>query len=413
MIGEIIAVGEEVLSGDVVNSNASVISRALADNGVFCRFHSVVGDIESDIINQLSLASKRCDIIILCGGLGPTKDDLTKETVAKFLNKSLYTDSDIVDTINGWFAGRGIEPTENNYKQALVIEDSNILKNENGTAPGVYISSNNVHYFLLPGPPNELIPMLNDSVLPIIKTVSQDIIASKTFKLLHIGESQAVTILDDLMVSTDDFILAPYAKLSEVHIKATAIGKDKEVLEKRINLTALELYKRLGNHIYTDENMDLLDILIQRLTSIKATLATSESCTGGLLSNWFVEKPGVSSVFLEGVITYSNQSKEQRLKVPHEALEAHGAVSKEVANLMVKGLLQTAGSTYGISITGIAGPDGGTDEKPVGLVFIGVGNESRIDVFEHRFLGNREKIRNNAAKWALIHLWDFLNHISD
>jgi nicotinamide-nucleotide amidase len=408
MIGEIIAVGEEVLAGDVVNSNAAVISRTLAEAGVFCRFHSVVGDIERDIIHQLELASKRSDFVILCGGLGPTKDDLTKETVAQFLNKSLYTDETIVEKINSWFLGRGIQPTENNFKQALVIEDSRVLGNLNGTAPGAYIASEKVHYFLLPGPPNELIPMLNLSVMPIVKEISKDIILSKTFKLLHIGESHAVTILDDLMEASEDFILAPYAKLSEVHIKATAIGTDMELLESRIHGVAVEMHHRLGDHIYTSEDEDLVDVILWKLLSNQATLSTAESCTGGLLSNWFVEKPGVSQVFLEGSVTYSNQSKENRLKVAHDTLVNFGAVSSEVAKAMVEGIIQTSGSTYGISITGIAGPDGGNEEKPVGLVYIGVGSGSMCEVYEHRFLGNRDKIRNNAAKWALIHLWDFL-----
>jgi len=406
MNGEIIAVGEEVLSGDVINSNAAVISRELSEVGVFCRFQSVVGDIVEDILAQLRLASERSSVVILCGGLGPTKDDLTKETLAEFLHKQLYMDQDIVKEINAWFAGRKMLPTENNYKQALVIEDSKVLINKNGTAPGTYIQQGETHYFLLPGPPNELIPMLKEHVIPILKTISKEIILTRTFKLLNIGESHAVTILDDLLESTETFIFAPYAKLSEVHIKATAIGNEVDQVQAKIDLITIEVVKRLGHHIYTMENLDLVDVLLKRCIQLNATISTAESCTGGLLSSLFVEKSGASAVFMEGVTTYSNESKEKRLAVPHHLLETFGAVSYEVAQSMVNGLLKASGTTYGISITGIAGPMGGTDEKPVGLVYIGVGSYEDIQIHEHHFMGNRDRIRQNAAKWALIHLWE-------
>jgi len=406
MNGEIIAVGEEVLSGDVINSNAAHISRELSEVGVFCRYHSVVGDIVEDIQSQLVFASERSSIVILCGGLGPTKDDLTKETLAEFLHKQLYIDQDIVENINAWFAGRKMIPTENNYKQALVIEDSDVLINKNGTAPGTYIQQGDVHYFLLPGPPNELIPMLKESVIPMIQRISNDIIVTRTFKLLNIGESHAVTLIDDLLESSNEFILAPYAKLSEVHIKATAIGKEATVVQDKIDLITTEMVKRLGHHIYTMENMDLVDVILKRCIQLNATISTAESCTGGLLSNWIVEKSGASAVFIEGVTTYSNESKEKRLGVSHQLLETFGAVSYEVAEAMVKGLLKVSGTTFGISITGIAGPMGGTDEKPVGLVYIGVGSYEDIQIYEHHFMGNRDRIRQNAAKWALIHLWE-------
>lgn len=412
MNGEIIAVGEEVLSGDVVNSNAAVISRSIADVGIFCRFHTVVGDVESDIIDQLNIASKRSRYVFLCGGLGPTKDDLTKETVAKFLDKKLFRDESVVRSIDAWFVGRNIKPTENNYKQALVIEDAHVLENANGTAPGIYIENQGVHYFLLPGPPNELIPMLNEVVIPMIKDRSETAIITKTFKLLHIGESHAVTIIDDLMQASDEFILAPYAKLSEVHIKATAIGTDHRALKTRINTISQAMEERLGEYIYTTNEEDLVDVIITQLLSKDLTLAVAESCTGGLLSSFFVEKSGVSKVFVEGVTTYANESKIKRLNVSTELLDRFGAVSAEVAKAMLMGLLVTSGATIGVSITGIAGPLGGTEYKPVGLVYIAVGNQDNSQVYEHNFKGNRDKIRNNAAKWALIHLFDALNSIN-
>lgn len=410
MYGEIIAVGEEVLAGDVINSNAAVLSQKLAELGVFCRFHSVVGDIEDDIVNQLKLAVKRSKVILLCGGLGPTKDDLTKEAVAKFLNRNLYEDPKLVQDIKSWFVGRNIPLSANNFKQALMIEGASSLINSNGTAPGVYVVYKDVHIFLLPGPPNELIPMYECCVKTKIAPLVNERIINKTYKLINIGESQAVTILDDIMEASDDFILAPYAKLREVHIKATAIGEDVQQLKQRIEAVDLIIKERLGSHIYSEDGSDLIDVIIQLLKERGETISTAESCTGGLVASSFVDKAGASSVFMEGLITYSNESKRKQLHVDSLLLETYGAVSAETAKAMVKGLLNESNTTYGISITGIAGPDGGTEEKPVGLVYISIGTLNNIQVFEHRFMGNRDKIRAQAAKHALIHLWGVLTN---
>ncbi len=218
----------------MVNSNAAVISNRLSEIGVFCRFHSVVGDVEEDIVHLLEEASERSPVIILCGGLGPTKDDLTKESVAKFLDKDLYEDPALREGLEAWFAGRNYTITENNYKQALMPEGGTALQNANGTAPGVYIEGRGCHMFLLPGPPGEMVPMLENGVIPRIAPLIDNKILSKTYRLVNIGESAAVTVLDDIMVSTDEFILAPYAKLREVHLKATAIGNDEMRLKARI-----------------------------------------------------------------------------------------------------------------------------------------------------------------------------------
>jgi nicotinamide-nucleotide amidase len=414
MYGEIIAVGEEVLAGDVINSNAAVISNKLADIGVFCRFHSVVGDIEEDIHRQLAISATRSKLIILCGGLGPTKDDLTKEALASFLHRNLYEDPKIVEDIKVWFAGRNVAMSQNNFKQALMIDGGESLINANGTAPGVYIQENGIHYFLLPGPPNELIPMFEQCALPKIKPFVREMIISKTFKLVNIGESTAVTILDDIMEASEDFILAPYAKMREVHIKATAIGSDLALLENRIKSVEAIIEDRLGPYIYSKDGRDLNQVIIDLLKEKAKTVSTAESCTGGLIASSFVDKAGVSSVFMEGLVTYSNESKMRQLKVESDIIRTYGAVSEETAYAMVKGLLDLTGTDYGIAVTGIAGPDGGTEEKPVGLVYISLGLRSnqeekdQIFVFEHRFMGSREKIRNQAAKSALIHLWDKL-----
>ncbi len=408
MLGEIIAVGEEVLAGDVINSNAATLSRKLSEIGVFCRFHSVVGDIVGDITKQLELAVNRSKVIVLCGGLGPTKDDLTKEAVASFLNKELYADEKLMEGIKAWFVGRNYTPTKNNFKQGLMIDGGEALINNNGTAPGIYVKHNECHLFLLPGPPGELLPMLENCVIPVIRPLVKSKIVSKTFKLINIGESNAVTILDDIMEASEDFILAPYAKLREVHLKATAIGNDILVLNAKIKRVEDIIYERLGEYIYSDNAMDIVDIVIHKFKDKGMTLATAESCTGGLIGSMIVKKPGASVVYTQGFITYSNESKIKLLGVSKDIITKYGAVSEPCAREMVKGLLAKSGADYGISVTGIAGPDGGTSEKPVGLVYIGIGTSDGVRVYEHYFKGNREKIRIQSAKVAMTHLWSIL-----
>ena len=408
MYGEIIAVGEEVLAGDVINTNAATISCELSEIGVFCRFHSVVGDIEKDITKQLELAVKRSKIIVLCGGLGPTKDDLTKEAVATFLNEDLYEDKVLIEGIKEWFAGRNYTISKNIFKQGFMIKGGQALVNDNGTAPGIYVKYKECHIFLLPGPPGELIPMFKNCVMPIIKPLVKSKILSKTYKLINIGESDAVTILDDIMEASEDFILAPYAKLKEVHLKATAIGYDLPVLEARIKRVEDIIYERLGDYVYSDNEMDIAETVVSYIKAKGMTLATAESCTGGMIGSWIVEKPGVSAVYTQGFITYSNESKTNLLGVSEELLAEYGAVSEQCAKAMVDGLLGKSGADYGISVTGIAGPDGGTIEKPVGLVYIGIGTPEGVRVYQQNFKGNREKIRIQSAKVAMTHLWEIL-----
>lgn len=408
MLGEIIAVGEEVLSGDVINSNAAYISNQLSTIGVFCRFHSVVGDIEQDIIEQLDRACKRSKCIVLCGGLGPTKDDLTKEAVAKYLNKPLYEDVQMRAEIDAWFQGRNQKPTQNNYKQALMIQGGESLKNGNGTAPGVYYNHQGIHIFLLPGPQGELKPMLEHCVLSRMQKNIDKSIQTVTLRLVNIGESKAVTILDDLMCSTEHLIVAPYAKLREVHIKITSIEDTPEENVQAISPLCEEIYRRLGEYIYTKDSQELVEVLLDKLSANKQTLSVAESCTGGLLSDYIVSIPGSSQVFKEGVISYSNASKIQRLKVDKELIDTFGAVSKEVAESMARGVSEALNTDYAISITGIAGPDGATPEKPVGLVYIGIKTPEKITVKQYNFMGTRQKVREESAKSALIDLWHIL-----
>ncbi len=408
MLAHIIAVGEEVLSGDVVNSNAATISRALSDIGIFCRYHHVVGDVESDIVTTMKQASEEAGVIVLCGGLGPTKDDLTREAVATFLGRKLYEDATLKQELEAWFERRGYQVTENNYKQSQMIEGGCSLPNPNGTAPGMSIELPNTHIFLLPGPPRELTPMLHDYVIPILSKDSQDVICTKTFKMIGIGESQAVTIIDDIIQAGERFIVAPYAKLREVHIKVTSIEADETRCRLKMEPVEAIIRERLGDYIYTETEEDLIEYLLGVLSDKNAKLYMAESCTGGLMATQIVEKSGASSVFMEGIVTYSNASKVKRLGVLQESLDNFGAVSEQVAKEMVQGLAKDDDSAYCVSVTGIAGPTGGTEEKPVGLVYIGIRTPKGIHVYENHFQGKRQMIREAAAKTAWISLYQCL-----
>lgn len=405
MNAEIIAVGEEVLAGDTINTNAAVISRKLADIGVFCRFHSVVGDIEEDIVKQLRMSSERSQVIVLCGGLGPTEDDLTKESVATFLNRKMIKSEKMMNHIKNWFSSYDKEPTENNFKQGLIISGGEVLKNNNGTACGVYIVNKGIHIFLLPGPPRELIPMLNEEVIPIIKPIVKKQIVTKTYRLVNIGESLAVTVLADIMQASDRLIVASYAKVREVHIKITAIENNKDDCLKAVNKISRIIEERMSDNIFTDSGLELEEVLVRKLGELNKKIGFAESCTGGMLASTFVNVSGASSVFNQGFVTYSNESKSKLLGVKVETLNLVGAVSSEVAYEMAKGLETFYHCDYGLSITGIAGPEGGTDEKPVGLVYIGLLTPKGIEIYKEQFRGNREKIREQAAKAAMVRLW--------
>lgn len=408
--GEIIAVGEEVLAGDTINTNAAYLSQELAKYGVFVRYSSVVGDDEGDIRNALELAICRSEVIVFSGGLGPTKDDLTKETVAKFFHSELVEDEISLNNIRDIFTKRGLPYTENNLKQGLIPKNGEALFNSNGTAPGVYIQSIESELcpqiFLLPGPPRELCSMFTEQVAPRLHQFQKYQIVSKTIRLIGIGESLVASKLDDILGYRDDRIVATYAKTGEVHVKVTIIHEELERCHQEVASIVSEIESILGDFIYSQKDEGIADTIIHRLTELKRTLITAESCTGGMLSSELIQVPGASKVFLEGLITYSNESKNKYLGIEWELINTHGAVSKEVAYAMVEGLKRLCPQAdYAISITGIAGPEGGTLEKPVGLVFIGLLSPEGIDVYRNQFHGDRMKIRESSVKFALTQLY--------
>lgn len=402
MVVEIISVGTEILLGNIVNTNAAYLAEKCAGLGLSCYYQDVVGDNEERLASVINTALSRADILLLSGGLGPTQDDLTKETAAKALGKNLYLHEPSKEAITAFFKNRGIEITENNWKQAMVPEDSIVIDNPNGTAPGIIMKENGKHVILMPGPPNEMIPMFDNSIMPYLSELEPGIIYSQTVKICGIGESKAESMVEDLINEQSNPTIATYAKTGEVHLRVTARAEDEKEAKKMVKPIVKELKGRFGNSIYTtQEDVTLEKSVVDLLVANHLTITTVESCTGGMLAARLINVPGVSEAFKTGYITYSNKSKRRVLGIKKPLIEKHGAVSPEVAKDMAKRSALFAKADVSVGITGIAGPDGGSDEKPVGLVYIACNVCGRIDVKECHFSGNRMKIRENSVSAAL------------
>ena len=405
MTAEIICVGTELLLGNIVNTNAAFLSEKLAYLGINCYFQTVVGENRDRLLSVINTALSRADILIFSGGLGPTEDDLTKETVAEALGKKLIRDKWAEQEIADYFALRGRIPTDNNWKQADVIEGCEILYNKNGTAPGIFVSEGEKTVILLPGPPLELKSMFTDSVMPKLQQKCGQVFYSQTVKIVGPGESSVETQILDMLNTQENPTIAPYAKTGEVHLRVTARAKDEKEAREKTAPVVEELYRRFGNAVYTTDADETLEMALTKLLiKKKYTMTTAESCTGGMIAARMVNAPGVSAVLKSGFITYANEAKEELLGVPHDTLEKFGAVSRETAEEMAEGAVKAAHTDAAVAVTGIAGPDGGTKEKPVGLVYIGVNVRGNVEVREYHFSGSRQKIRESVTAAALTFL---------
>lgn len=342
----------------------------------------------------------------LTGGLGPTQDDMTKEAVAKVFGRELIMDETSRERIDSYFKFRYKNTpaviTENNWKQALRIDGCLVLDNDNGTAPGYIVEEGEKAVILLPGPPFEMIPMFETHIYPYLQKKQNKIFLSTMVKICGIGESKAETDILDLIEGQTNPTIAPYAKSGEVHFRITAAADNEAEANKMIEPVVEELYRRFGDNIYTTEEDETLEsVVVGLLKQNNMTIACAESCTGGLLSGRLVNVPGVSGILNEGFITYSNEAKMKYLGVRQETLREYGAVSSQTAKEMVLGVAKTSGASASIAITGIAGPDGGTEEKPVGLVYIACLAKDEVVVKEYRLKGNRQKVRELSVIYAL------------
>ncbi|MFW2502407.1 competence/damage-inducible protein A [Clostridium diolis] len=397
MKAEIIAIGTEILLGDIINSNAQYLAQELAALGIDMYYQQVVGDNEIRVMHAFDEAYSRSDIIITTGGLGPTDDDITKEVAAKYFNKELIKDENSTKKIEDYFKFRERAMTQNNLKQGLIPEGATVINNNNGTAPGVIIEDDNKIMIILPGPPKEMKPMFEESVKPYLQEKSDSILVSRVVKILGIGESAVAEEIKDLIDTQTNPTIGPYAKDVGVMLRITAKAETKDEALKLIEPIEEEIKNRLGDNVYATEDINIEEVVARLLIEKKLTISTAESCTGGMIASYLINYPGISEVFLEGAVTYSNEAKHNRLGVNNDILNKYGAVSEETAREMAIGIAKTANTDVSIVTTGIAGPEGGTLEKPVGLVFIGVYVQGKVTIQKCLFKGDRNKVRLQAT----------------
>ena len=403
MTVELISVGTEILLGNIVNTNAAWLSEQCARLGLSCYYQSVVGDNAVRLKEQIQQALDRSDIVILTGGLGPTTDDLTKETAAQLMGKGLVMDMHSLERVEAYFKARRIEMTENNKKQALCPEGAMVLDNDNGTAPGLILEENGKRMILLPGPPNELHPLFEQQVKPYLQKLSPEIFYSRTVKLCGIGESKAAAMIQDMIDAQTNPTIAPYAKTGEVHLRVTARAKDEQEGKKLVKPVIRELKKRFGEMVYTTkEERTLEEAVVKLLKKNKMSITCAESCTGGQISHLITMVSGSSSYYLGSVTSYAIKVKESVLGVPSETIEHYGVVSSEVAAAMAEGVRNLMNSTYSISTTGLA--EGCDEHYPEGTVWIAAcGPNGTKTLLYHCNSGRKGNIRQ-FAKAALTFL---------
>ena len=404
MVVELICVGTELLLGNIVNTNAAYLSEKCALLGLSMYHQSVVGDNAERLKESLETALNRSDVVILSGGLGPTQDDLTKETAAEVMGIPLKEDPHSRERIEEYFKNSQYKViTDNNWKQALVPEGAIVLDNENGTAPGIIMEKNGKSVILLPGPPGELIPMFEGKVYDYLNKLQPEIIYSTMVRICGLGESFVENEIRDLIDNQTNPTIATDAKIGQVDLRVTAKAASEKEAAKLAKPMLKELVKRFGDHIYTmDEHKSLEEVIVHFLKERSLTLTTAESCTGGMIAARITDVPGASEVFKQGLVTYSNRAKRKLLDVKKTTLKEYGAVSEKTAKEMAKNGAFITGSDACVSVTGTAGPTGGTEEKPVGLVYIGCCYNNKTVVKEFHFKGERQKIREQATANALI-----------
>jgi nicotinamide-nucleotide amidase len=399
---EIVTIGTEMLLGDLVDTNTAWISQRLAALGVGIYRHTTVGDNPERIVTALREAASRSDLVVTTGGLGPTSDDLTNACLSTLTGREMVEYREAREHVDRMFAKFGREPTANNYKQALFPEGTELIPNPVGTAMGALVEWEGTLFATLPGVPTEMKSMFEATLEPLIRARSDGSIVSKTLHFAGIGESALAEKVQEFLDATDPTV-APLAGQGKVRLRITTrAATEREALEK-IAPVEREVLARLSDYYFGEDDETLEGAVGRLLKERGATLALAESCTGGLLAKRLTDMPGSSEYFQEGLVTYSNESKERLLGVPHDLILDHGAVSEPVARAMAEGARTVSDADYGLSVTGIAGPDGGTDEKPVGLVFVGISDAE--DTFAENmdltaWARSRDAIRERSANRA-------------
>ncbi len=405
----IMSVGTEILFGSIVNTNTVYLSQQMIEMGIDVMYHMTVGDNPLRLKEMIRHAYADCDLIITTGGLGPTQDDLTKEMIAEAFDEKIVTFPDQREILENHFKKYNRPMTDNNLKQANFPESATIFPNANGTAPGFALEKNGKLIVSMPGPPKEMAPMFRQQVRPFLEKFSDSVLFYKTLRVFELGESMLETRLLDLINGQTDPTLATYAKDHESTLRIASKRKTRAEAEAAVQEMLLRVRERIGPYIYSEDDEDLSDIVIRHLLREGISLSVAESCTGGSFAKAVTDIPGVSAIFDRGIVTYSNRAKIQELGVKPETLKTYGAVSDQVAREMAEGLHKASGSDLCLSITGIAGPEGGSPEKPVGLIYIGLWFRGELRSFRYQLRNsNRMYIRSNAVMHMFLVLYKTL-----
>lgn len=402
----ILSIGTELLFGQITNTNTVYLSQKLNMLGYDVMYHYTVGDNPERVRDMIRLAFQDCDLVITTGGLGPTQDDLTKEMVCQVMGDELVMMDEVMSELESYFEKLGRPMTENNKKQAYVPSRAEVFINHEGSAPGFALEKDGKYVICMPGPPREMTSMFEDSVMPYLQSMSEDVIYYRMLRAFGIGESALETKLLDLIDDQTDPTLATYAKEGECSLRIASKRKTEAEAREAVDEMVKKVKERVGEFIYSCDDEELVQVVCRKLMEKGLTLSSAESCTGGKFAAAVTDIPGISAVFQRGLVTYSNQAKMDELGVKAETLEKYGAVSEETAMEMVEGLRRVSGSDVCVSVTGIAGPGGGSDAKPVGLVYIGF-------VYGDKKLCRKLQTGDDSRQWnrqySLLSMLDIIN----
>lgn len=408
MKSAIISVGTELLFGETENSNTLYLTRHMNFLGIDVLFHHTVGDNPFRLKRLIDTVLKEVDIIVATGGLGPTQDDLTKEIVTEALGDKLALHQPSLDALTSSYKESGYKMTENNLKQAYMPQDATVFPNKLGTAPGFALHKEGKIIICLPGPPREMKAMFTEYVTEYLGKFKEDVLFHRMVRTFGIGESQLETLLLPLINGQIDPTIATYAKDGETAVRVASKRKSYDEAREAVDQVIKKMKENIGQYIYSIDDEDLVQVVGKLLIERKISLSSAESCTGGLFAGKITEIPGISKIFDRGIITYSNRAKIEELGVRKETLEEYGAVSPETAKEMALGLKKLTDSDLCISVTGIAGPDGGTEDKPVGLVYIAIWYKDKLNEY---FFKNRSTNRERIRKYTVLSMLNYIRNL--
>ncbi len=403
----ILTIGEEILYGHILDTNANFISNALSDIGIKVVMHLSVGDIFSDILDALKVAEAKSDVVLITGGLGPTNDDITKKCLSKYFNTEIKLNQKVFDDLSAYFNKRGFPFTESNQKQAYIPKNADVITNEMGTAPGMWFEKDNTVFVSMPGVPHEMKYLLNEKIIPRLNDVfKSNIIYHKLIMTAGLGESWLAEKIEKWESSLPEYLsLAYLPSYGQVKLRLTARGHDKQFLIDEVESYIRTLKKYIGQYIYGEDGETIQEAIGKQLTSNKQTLSLAESCTGGYISHFITSVPGSSVYFKGSVIAYSNDVKESILKLKPETLRDYGAVSEETVKEMAEGIRQKFNTDYAVATSGVAGPGGGTADKPVGTIWVAIADRNKTIAKKLTILKDRMSNIKYSSVSALVLLW--------